>query len=147
MDPPREWKYAFIIFIIIVIIVFITKLFQYFFTQQQQQQFLLLDENHSIQQQDPIQFILKESARYDALSKQDQNIAYALMHINYAIAYANVLRQITNDQEIQNKTGITMSAFIQNLQENQQMLLQSLGQQCPNILPNNTFAIATGWLA
>jgi hypothetical protein len=147
-SPPKEWKYAFIVFGCFIFAVLITNFIQYCFPSTS----TAASKNNGNSEDDLAEdsipgYILKESARYDALSQQDQNVAYSLMHINYALAYANVLRQISSDTDIQSKTGISMPAYIQKLQETQQKILQSLGQQCPNVLPSNAYAIATGWLA
>lgn len=151
MEPPREWKYAFIIFGLLFFAVILTKGVEYCFPsvtnhKNTSNEISFGDGSTTAEESIPA-YILKESARYDAMSQQDQNIAYSLMHNNYALAYANVLRQIASDGDIQLKTGIVMPPYIQKLQETQQKILQNLGQQCPAVLPSNAYAIATGWLA
>ena len=130
---PEAWRYGLIILAIVLLIVLLGK--------------WAASRSSACGNKSQIAHILKESARWEATSKQDSNIAFALIHINFAIAYANVVRLLMPDDEIQKHTGINIQQFVMKLNDTQQSIMQNLGNLCPNIKPENDYAILTGYLS
>lgn len=141
---PFIWKCSICVILFVLILLFILKWFVYPDKKNQ-----LINGSNEINHdpQTKILNLLQDSARWDAMSKQETNSpAYALMHSIFALAYANVVRQFLTDQEVYNLTGISMSNYISILTTNQQQCLDIVNQQCPGMLPS-TYSVASGWIS
>jgi hypothetical protein len=69
-----------------------------------------------------------------------------LMHATWALTYANVVRMLASDKDIEKMTGTQMSDLIFYLQQDQQKAIQKLAQVCPTIQPKGIYAIDSGWM-
>lgn len=131
---PESWRYGIIVLLVILVIALLAKWVS-------SRQSLTMDNVNKLKH------VLQESARWQAVSRQDKNVAFAFMHANYAIAYANVVRLLMPDENIRVSTGINMQEFLMQLDNTQQTCFKELSQRCPAIQPENEYAITTGWLA
>lgn len=131
---PESWRYGVIVLLVILVIVLLAK-------------WVNSRQAYSGDMVRQIRHVLSESSRWQAMCNQDQNVAYALMHANYAVAYSNVARLIMSDENIRKSTGVNMQEFVMQLNGTQQKCLQALSQMCPAVQPDNQYAMATGWLA
>ena len=131
---PESWRYGIIVLMVILIIALLAK-------------WVSSRQSYSNDMVRQIKHVLSEAARWQAMCQQDQNVAMALMHANYAVAYVNVVRQLMTDENIRNSAGVNMQEFVMQLHETQQRCLQALSQICPAVQPDNQYAMTTGWLA
>ena len=53
-----------------------------------------------------IHSLIRQTSRWSTASLQDQSPLIRLLHANYGVAYANALRQVASDQEIQAVAGV-----------------------------------------
>ena len=131
---PETWRYGIIVLLIILVIALLAK-----WVSSRQS---LTADNIS-----KLRHVLQESSRWQAVCRQDKNVSFAFMHANYAVAYANVVRLLMTDENIRTSTGINMQEFMMQLDGTQQTCFQELIHRCPEIQPENQYAITTGWLA
>lgn len=90
--------------------------------------------------------LLKGSSKWALAAQQDKNPMFSVIHISYALAYANALREVLNDREIQVATGVDMREHVESMEILQRQAITKLGDRCPKIRPDGGFAIASGWL-
>lgn len=167
---PKELQWGLIVLAIVLSLVLLTKLFFYYYNNSSSERqrkngaaganklattasdsdataaAAAYHRNNKETLSNTVNHIVKEAARWDAMSAQDSNPAYALMHANYALAYANVAHNLMSEDDIFDATNIHIQPFITQLTESQQRCLQNVGSMCPSVLPNNNYAIATGWI-
>lgn len=92
------------------------------------------------------EILLRGSSKWALTASQDKQPMLSLIHVSYALAYANALRELLNDREIQVATGIDMRDQVEAMETLQRKIIVKLGDQCPKIRPDGGFAIASGWL-
>lgn len=91
--------------------------------------------------------LIKDSARWAAVSQQDQNPMLALVHATYAMAYINLARETFSDKELIQLSGTDteeLHAFIVRCQET---AAKSVGTACPNLQISGLFGLYSGWLS
>jgi len=132
---PESWRYGLLILLVIVIIILVANCFS-----------SSCSSSGGVNQT-KIQNVLQNASRWQATANQDSNALFALMHANYAIAYANVARLLMNDDEIKKVTSIDMPEFMMKLEHTQQTNMRNITAVYPDLQPNNDYAVSTGWLA
>ena len=90
--------------------------------------------------------ILEQASRWHVTSKQDSNPLISLIHADYAVANANLLRSLAPEEDIQKLTGTNITEFLYLLEEDQKKAVQSVADQCPSVKPEGTYAISSGWI-
>lgn len=90
--------------------------------------------------------LLKASSKWAFTAEQDKNPLMALMHISYALAYSNALREILTDLEIQQATGVDIREHVDSMETRQRHIVTKLGDKCPKVRPEGGFAVTSGWL-
>jgi hypothetical protein len=134
---PEHWRYAMIVVLIVLVIALLAK-------------WMGGSRRYSAEFLRQIKHLLNDASRMQAMSEQDSNPSVALMHANYALAYANAVRLLLPDDEIRRISGIHMGEFVVVLTQNQQEKFQMLGQHCAAGVPasndNENYAISTGWM-
>lgn len=90
--------------------------------------------------------LLRGSSKWAHTAKQDKNPMMGLIHVSYALAYANAMRELLNDREIQQATGVDMRDHVNEMEAIQRSVITKLGDSCAKIRPEGNFAIAAGWL-
>lgn len=73
--------------------------------------------------------ILLQSAKWYKICHQDKDPLYALQHCDYAIAYFNAARHISNDVILEKGSGINMHKFHNRLLSYQLQLLKQLSKK------------------
>jgi hypothetical protein len=91
--------------------------------------------------------LMKGSARYAALSAQDQNTAMKFLHATYGKAFVEAARHCADDSTILEVTHIHPGEAYTLNEEQQQTALAALNRSLP---PEETLksdaALATGWV-
>jgi hypothetical protein len=90
--------------------------------------------------------LVKAANKWAVMASQDESALIALMHINYAMAYANALRKIMNDQEIYQATGADMRDMHNKFEITQQGIMSRICETCPSLKPEGEYAVHTGWV-
>lgn len=132
---PESWRYGLIVLLVVVVLVVFAKWAS------------SMHSNSPMNHPEKLKHVLKEATRWQSVSQQDQNAAYAFMHANYAVAYANVVRLLLTDADIRSITGLNMQDLAMELDSTQQQCLQALVRRCPELQPDNQYAVATGYVA
>lgn len=96
--------------------------------------------------QKQIKGILEQASRWHVLSKQDSNPVLSVVHADYALAYANLLRQMVSEDDLSRLTDTNISEFVYLLEEDQKKAIQGISDQCPHVKPEGTYAINSGWI-
>lgn len=145
---PEHWRYALIVVLIVLVIALLAK-------------WMGGSRRYSSEFLRQVKHLINDASRMQSMSEQDSNPAVALMHANYALAYANAIRLLLPDDEIRRVSGIHMGEFVVVLTQNQQECFQRLGQQYvtqqyqvaqpvaeqpDNYSDNSNYAISTGWM-
>jgi hypothetical protein len=130
---PESWRYGIIVLLVILGVAMLAKWVG-------SRQTVSAEYGHKLKH------VVQESARWQAICRQDQNVAFAFMHANYAVAYANVVRLLMTDENIRSATGMNMQEFLMELDGTQQQCFQELIKRGPDLQPENQYAITTGWL-
>lgn len=94
-----------------------------------------------------IKRLVRHSAQYATIANQDKDPLIALMHTNFALAYANSAKNLIPSKEIERIANVNLDELISVLEEEQLIAMQRLNQFCPQLQPDGVFAANTGWLA
>ncbi len=81
-----------------------------------------------------IEKLIRQSARYATAAQQDKSPVIAVLHANYAAAYFYALKDIANDSQIHNATGIDVKKFTEHVTNVQDMVTKKTSEECPNFV-------------
>ena len=81
-----------------------------------------------------IEKLIRQSARYATAAQQDKSPVIAVLHANYAAAYFYALKDIANESQIHNATGIDVKKFKENVTNVQDMVTKKTSEECPNFV-------------
>jgi len=70
--------------------------------------------------------LVTQAVQFYAAAAQDGSDLYALMHLNYALAYLEAARSIGTDEQLMSITGLDVHALYQKLVNAQQIVLNAL---------------------
>lgn len=90
--------------------------------------------------------LVKAAAQWNSTSVQDSNVLLSLMHANYAMAYLNVARLLSTDNDIEAVAKVRMDELLTDFQEAQASAIQRLTTSCPAAMPPGLAAVHTGWI-
>ena len=98
---------------------------------------------YSRQTIDHVKTLLKQSLRWKSIAEQDSQPLIAFAHSNYATAYLHAARISLNyqHQDLEKMSQLDISKTIANLEENQQRLLDRIGQVCPKLAVRGNLSI------
>lgn len=85
--------------------------------------------------------LARQSQRWLVASLQDEEPAIAVLHADYAVAYALALRQVADDAEIRALLGVTGKELEDAATRAQDRAAKMLAARCPGILPRTTIEI------
>lgn len=77
----------------------------------------------------------RQAVRWRIAALQDAEPAVAVLHANYAVAYALALRQVAEDDEIQRVTGKTGKKLQDEAAMAQDRAAKMLAARCPSVVP------------
>jgi hypothetical protein len=78
-----------------------------------------------------IQKLLRQSARWAVAAEQDTNPLIAVLHANYGAGYLWALKDIANNEDIKNATGIDMKTFENKIINIQDTTTKRMAKLCP----------------
>lgn len=81
-----------------------------------------------------IEKLIRQSARYATAAQQDKSPVIAVLHANYATAYFYALKDIANESQIHNATGIDVKKFKEHVTNVQDMVTKKTSEECPNFV-------------
>jgi hypothetical protein len=90
--------------------------------------------------------ILKEAARWSAVSDQDSNALLQLVHATYAVAYVNAARALAQDEELERAAKLKVDELHAQVTGQQQAVIQKLGAKYSGLLPEGANVLYTGWI-
>ena len=79
-----------------------------------------------------IEKLIRQSARYATAAQQDKSPVIAVLHANYATAYLYAVKDIANESQIHNATGIDVKKFKEHVTNVQDMVTKKTSEECPN---------------
>ena len=79
-----------------------------------------------------IEKLIRQSARYATAAQQDKSPVLAVLHANYAAAYLYAVKDIANESQIHNATGIDVKKFKEHVTNVQDMVTKKTSEECPN---------------
>lgn len=89
--------------------------------------------------------MIEQSTRFSSMAQQDTSPTLQMIHCCYALAYAQIARNITSDRDIENITGIDINELIYYLQECESFAIKNVGQQCPAMKVDGVYSLGSGW--
>lgn len=89
---------------------------------------------------------LQESSKWSAIARNETNPILALVHINYALACANVAKDLSSEQYLTDIMGIEFQTYLQDCITLQDQTIRALGSTCPELKPHTKFAVTSGWI-
>lgn len=93
------------------------------------------------------QVLVEQATRWNSLAQQDTHPIIRLIHSNYALAYAQVTRNLISAEDIETITGIDINELCHYLEDCQAQALQKIGHQVPQLkIENSIFSAASGWV-
>ena len=90
--------------------------------------------------------VVKEAARWSAVSDQDANDLLKLVHATYAVAYVNAARSLAQDEELERAANVKVDELHSQVTAQQQGVIQKLGAKYPGMLPDGANVLYTGWI-
>jgi|TARA_B110000977_G_scaffold186091_1_gene251614 hypothetical protein len=81
-----------------------------------------------------IEKLVRQSARYATAAQQDSSPVIAVLHANYAAAYLYALKDIANESQIHNATGIDVKKFKEHVTNVQDMVTRKTSEKCPEFV-------------
>src|SRR5210317_421651 len=93
---------------------------------------IVVMQNRSRGMKQSIEKMVKQSAKYAIMAQQDSSPVMSVRHGNYAAAYVHALRDIANETQIHNATGIDVKKFKQHISNAQEMSTRKTVDQFPD---------------
>ena len=84
-----------------------------------------------VDKKDIINDFIKQTARWAVAAEQDVNPLIAVLHADYGVAYAMMLRNIATDEEILKATNMTSKQFMKKITDIQVKATRKATKVCP----------------
>lgn len=91
--------------------------------------------------------LVEQASQWSVVSEQDGAPLMQLMHVNYALAYANVARRLAPNGEASRVAKVDLDELIYALEERQMQAMQRVAAECPSLQPDGLYAVSSGWIA
>jgi hypothetical protein len=88
--------------------------------------------------------LLRQAARWTTAAQQDQNPLIRMLHANYGMAYITALRQVANDAEILELTGVDAMEAEKEIAGTQDWAVQTFAAYVPELVPESKLARVAG---
>ncbi|MDD4931435.1 MAG: hypothetical protein PHG66_04820 [Candidatus Colwellbacteria bacterium] len=83
-----------------------------------------------------IKQLVRQTARWSVASDQDESPLISLLHANYGVAYASIMRDIATDEEIKSIAGIDIIDFQRKISDIQDKATRKVADICPLFVGN-----------
>ena len=83
-----------------------------------------------------IKQLVRQTARWSVASEQDESPLISLLHANYGVAYASIMRDVATDDEIKSIAGIDIIDFQQKISDIQDKATRKVADACPSFVGN-----------
>ena len=93
---------------------------------------IVVMQNRSRGMKQSIEKMVKQSAKYAIMAQQDSSPVMSVRHGNYAAAYIHALKDIANETQIHNATGIDVKKFKEHIFNVQEMTTKKTVDQFPD---------------
>jgi len=84
-----------------------------------------------------IKSLTRQAFRWYFASMQDSNPIVKGLHADYAVAYADILKQVATREEIMETTHIDIDEFINSANAQQDAYIVEIAQLCPDLIPKD----------
>ncbi len=91
-----------------------------------------------------VQLTARQAARYTVAAAQDAEPAIAILHASYAVAWADMLREIAQPGQLERLTGTSPAAVRRAAQKAQDVANAQLARRCPGGVPRHPMAKLAG---
>lgn len=86
---------------------------------------------------DTIKRLTRQAFRWYIASTQDSNPIIKGLHADYAVAYADILKQTASRDEILQITNLDIDKFIQAASDQQDEYIIEIARKCPDLIPKD----------
>lgn len=86
---------------------------------------------------DEIRNLARQAFRWYVASTQDSNPMIKGLHADYAVAYADILKNMATKDEILRVTSIDIDEFMKSATHQQDAYLVEIAKRCPDLLPQD----------
>lgn len=87
---------------------------------------------------------VKQSMKWKAISQQDKNPIYALIHNSLAMAYLESARHLLSDDALHKLSKANVHALKGSIGKQQEQIIESVNKRCPRMTPRNT--VMSSWM-
>lgn len=91
-----------------------------------------------------IKTLVRQASRWSTAADQDENPMIAVLHANYGAGYLWALKDIANDEDISEVTGIDVLKFRDGIIAAQDKATQKMVKMCPDFAPKRTYLTELG---
>lgn len=90
--------------------------------------------------------LLDQSSRWYKMSLQDKNPIFSMQHLNYALAYLNAARSVSNDTNLERVSGIDVHKLSVQLDKHHLHVLREVSEKSHVKLKQKEVHNQTSWL-
>ncbi len=91
-----------------------------------------------------IKTLVRQASRWSTAADQDQSPLIAVLHANYGAGYLWALKDIANDEDIVEATGIDVLKFRDEIVAVQDRVTKRMTKLCPEFAPPRTYLTDIG---
>lgn len=100
-------------------------------------------KNRKVVASSSLEKLIRQSARYATAAQQDDSPLIANLHANYAAAYLYAAKDIANETQIHNSTGVDVIKFKEHIVNIQDMVTKKTVAKCPEFSGQVDLYLAT----
>ena len=104
---------------------------------------IVIMQNKNRGMKSSIEKLIRQSARYATAAQQDDSPLIANLHANYAAAYLYAAKDIANETQIHNSTGVDVIKFKEHIVNIQDMVTKKTVAKCPEFSGQVDLYLAT----
>jgi hypothetical protein len=93
-----------------------------------------------------VKLLVEQCTRWNGMAQQDSNPLIQLIHCDYALAYAQVARNLVSAEDIEKITGIDINELVHYMEDCQSYAIQKIGNEAPKIKVEGSYSVGSGWV-
>lgn len=93
-----------------------------------------------------IKRLVRQSAQFSTIAKQNNNFIVSLLYVNSALSYAYATRKLVSAEEIARIAHVNIDELIYKLEDDQLECMKSIHKKYPMLQPEGVYAAHTGWI-